>query len=322
MGIAPLQSVPQPPWPAISPALDARVIDELWSVSDAQTYGLAGPEFREILLAAGVAHNYGLPAGTMASAQQRTEWIRGVRVNDLVLARACARGNERAWEHFVALYHEPLTRGAIAITGSDTLGRELAGALYADLYGMTERDGERRCPLDSYRGRGSLMGWLRTTLAQRHVDHHRRTHREQPLHDGERAIDPPAPEPAGAELPADLARLSKAVAAALGQRATEDRFLLAAYYLDERTLLEIARLLHVHEATVSRRLRKIAEDVRKQILRNLQRGGLSRVAAREAMGVDPRDLELNLKKLLQTSAQDASQSAFKEQAAAGGKTES
>ena len=62
-------------------------------------------------------------------------------MDDLVLARACARGNERAWEHFVAVYRQPLTRAAIAITGSETLGHELADQLYAELYGLNLRDG-------------------------------------------------------------------------------------------------------------------------------------------------------------------------------------
>ena len=76
---------------------------------------------------------------------------------------------------------QPLTRAAIAISGSETVGRDLADAFYAELYGLNTRDGERHCPLDSYRGRGSLLGWLRTTLAQRFVDHYRRTYREQAL---------------------------------------------------------------------------------------------------------------------------------------------
>jgi RNA polymerase sigma-70 factor (ECF subfamily) len=47
------------------------------------------------------------------------------------------------------------------------------------------------------------------------------------------------------------------------------------------------------------------------VLKNLQRGGLSRRAAEEALGADPRDLDVNLKKLLQNSQSEA----FKEQAA-------
>ena len=114
---------------------------------------------------------------------QQASFFQTLKLADLVLAKACAAGNERAWEHFMALYGQPLTRAAIAISGSETVGRDLADAFYAELYGLNMRDGERRCPLDSYRGRGSLLGWLRTTLAQRFVDHYRRTYREQALDD-------------------------------------------------------------------------------------------------------------------------------------------
>jgi hypothetical protein len=46
--------------------------------------------------------------------------------------------------------------------------------------------------------------------------------------------------------------------------------------------------------------------VRKQVLRNLEANGMSRRAAEEALGADPRDLELkfDLKKLLQMHAAD------------------
>ncbi len=283
----------------------AEFFDEFWHASDAATYGLTRAEFDEILLRLSTAQHYGLPAGATTSSAEKAAHFRALKLNDVVLARACAAGNERAWEHFVAIYHEPLTRAAIAITGSETLGRDLAGSLYAELYGMKESDGQRKCPLDSYRGRGSLMGWLRTTLAQRFVDHHRRSHRETALDDPEHAFDPPTP--ASEEPPAHLAALAKAVEDAVARRNAEDRFLLAAYYLDERTLLQIAQVLRVHEATVSRKLRRALGEIRKQVLRNLRQAGLSRRAAEEALGADPRDLDLNWKKLLQYSQANAFQ---------------
>ena len=70
-------------------------------------------------------------------------------------------------------------------------------------------------------------------------------------------------------------------------------------------------MLHVHEATVSRRLRRVTDGLRKQVLKNLEGFGLSRRAAEEALGADPRDLDLNLKKLLQYSQSEA----FQEKAA-------
>jgi RNA polymerase sigma-70 factor (ECF subfamily) len=182
----------------------------------------------------------------------------------------------------------------------------MADQLYAELFGLTTRDGERRCPLESYRGRGSLLGWLRTTLAQRHVDHYRRRHREQPLEE----FDVPSVEAEGETAAVELTELERAVEGALKSCEGEDRLLLAAYYLDGRTLLEIARVLGVHEATVSRKLKRVCEEIRKQVAKNLQSAGMSRRAVDEALGTDPRDLDVNLKKLLQHSQADA----FKEKA--------
>jgi len=297
--------------PAMQGAMDLRLLDELWRASDAAGWGLERDEFDRILLEAGTAWNFGLAEGAAPTERQQAAFFRGLCLGDLVLARACAAGNERAWEHFIARCRQPLVRAAIAITGSETLGRELADQLYAELYGLNTRDGKRRCPLLSYRGRGSLMGWLRTTLAQRHVDHLRRSRRLKSLDDAVDEMDAPAADVAPETPAAEISQLDRAIEDALRGRDAEERYLLAAYYLDEQTLLQIARVLGVHEATVSRKLKRATEDTRKQVLRNLERGGLSRRAAAEALGADPRDLNVNLKKLLQNSQTEA----FKEQAA-------
>lgn len=326
MGAAPPQPVGTAVTAAIAPpvlcTIAPALLDELWAACDPAAYQLPRAQFEAILLRIGMAQNFGLAAGLAAEAsesQQRT-FFTGLRLSDLVLARACADGHERAWERFIAVHREPLVRAAIAITGSDTLGRELADGLYAELYGLTLREGERRCPLAAYSGRGSLMGWLRTTLAQRHVDHHRRTHREQSL-DASGDHDPPAAAPPVESASPSLTLLAGAVKEALMLQEPEDRFLLASYYLDGRTLHQIAALFGVHEATVSRKLKRATGSVRKQIVRSLERQGLSRRAAEEALGADPRDLtaicddgridrpHLRLKELLQTSQTET----FKEQ---------
>ena len=288
-------------------SLDRALATELWRSCDAAGWGLTRDEFDQILLDAATAQNFGLPEAAPATPKQQKTFFHGMCVADLALARACARGNERAWEYFIAVYRQPLTRAAIAITGSETLGRDLAEQLYAELYGLNVREGQRRCPLLSYRGRGSLLGWLRTTLAQRHVDHYRRTRREEPIEE----FDAPAPDPPPQTLPRELSLLERAIEQTVGGRQAEERYLLAAYYLDGQTLLEMARVLGVHEATVSRRLHRAEKEIRKQILKHLQRSGMSRPAAEEALGADPRDLEVNLKKLLQNSQSEA----FQEQAA-------
>jgi RNA polymerase sigma-70 factor (ECF subfamily) len=318
--IVPAQSVDAAlaadPAPAAQCAISPSLLEELWRTCEAEASGITRPAFEQIVLGIGIARNFGLETGLAAGAtpHQQAEFFVTLRMADLVLARACAAGSERAWERFIALYREPLLRAGIAITGSESLGRELADGLYAELYGLTEREGERRCPLDSYSGRGSLIGWLRTTLAQRHVDRHRKTHREQPLDETGDCPAPPAPA-ASSEDEKALPLLAGAVREALATQGPEEKFLLASYYLDGRKLHEIAAVLGVHEATVSRKLKRAAAAVRKGIVRGLERKGMNRREAEELLEADPRDLTastasggdppardyLKLKELLQTS---------------------
>jgi RNA polymerase sigma-70 factor (ECF subfamily) len=299
--IQPVEDAPAQETSAAPVAVHSTLLDELWLECGAQTWGLERNEFDRIILLAAMGQNFGLAPGVAAQNKEQAAFFHSLKLADLVLAKACAAGNERAWEHFMALYGQPLTRAAIAISGSETVGRDLADAFYAELYGLNTRDGERRCPLDSYRGRGSLLGWLRTTLAQRFVDHYRRTFREQAFDD--QVHDLPVTNPVSDPEPAILAALRQAVHAALRDQPAEERFLLAAYYVDDKTLAEIGLVLHVHEATISRRLRRAMDAVRKQLMRNLEKDGMTRRAAEEALGTDPRDLDLkmDLRKLLQSS---------------------
>ena len=276
-------------------AIPVKVLQELWELAEAGACGLPMAEFEFALESVGRRLNYGCAPGICADMLQAESFLRSLRLPDLALAQACARGREAAWQRFIELYRSPLTQAATAITGSATLGHDLADSLYAELYGMKEKQGERQSPLFSYSGRGSLLGWLRTTLAQRHVDHHRRTHREAPL---EGIAEPHAA--AGPERCVEP-QLAAAVSETLRGLNAEDRYLLVSYFLDRAKLSQIAQLLRVHEATISRRLKRLTGEVRKSLLRNLQAVGLSRRAAEEALATDPRDLEINLRALLQTS---------------------
>jgi RNA polymerase sigma-70 factor (ECF subfamily) len=301
------QSILDPPLDSPSDApsdapFDPSFLDEFWQQCGASAYGLTRSEFNLILECAGKERNYGQPQAAIASQQQQAGFFRALKLQDLVLARACANGHGGAWEHFLELYRQPLVRAAIAISGSETAGRDLAGLLYAELYGLTTRDGVRFSPLDSYKGRGSLLGWLRTTLAQRHVDQYRRSIHELPLDARPESYELPAPEPVPEMPSAQLDVLARAIEDAIRLRAPDERLLLAAYYLDGRTQLDIARLLHIHEATVSRKLRRLTNRLRKQLVKNLQNSGLSKQSAHEALGADPRDLDVNLKKILQISS--------------------
>jgi RNA polymerase sigma-70 factor (ECF subfamily) len=95
----------------------------------------------------------------------------------------------------------------------------------------------------------------------------------------------------------------------LAELPAEDRMVLSAYYLDGRTLAEIARMLGVHESTISRKIDKLAKSLRKQIVAALTRRGLSRRQAEEALEVDVRDLQVDIRRSL---AQESPAAAFSE----------
>jgi RNA polymerase sigma-70 factor (ECF subfamily) len=84
---------------------------------------------------------------------------------------------------------------------------------------------------------------------------------------------------------------------------------LSAYYLDDRTLAEIARMLGVHESTISRKLDKLAKSLRRQIVAALTKDGMSRRQAEEALDVDVRDLQVDIRRSL---AQETPPPAFSE----------
>ena len=227
-------------------------------------------------------------------------------MDELALSRACAAGNDKAWEIFLTRFREKLYGAALRIAREDSAARDLADTLYADLYGTATRDGQRVSKLSSYTGRGSLEGWLRTVLAQEYVNRYRRGKRlvslDEESEEGAQfqAADP---EPTA---PAD-SRLAQATDEVLASLAPEDRTVLSAYYLDGRTLAEIARMVGVHESTISRKLDKLAKSLRKQILTGLTRRGMSRRQAEEALEVDVRDLQVDIRRSL---AQDSPTSSF------------
>ncbi len=276
--------------------LSPSLLNELWLAAGGDACDLTRDQLGTILATIGTKYNHGLPLDSNPGDRECAAFYRSLHLAELALAQACALGNESAWERFLTLYRAPLTQAGATITGSAALGAELADSIYADIYGLRQVQGERQSPLASYSGRGSLQGWLRATLAQRYRDHLRRTRREVELQNFDGPVRE-SPTPHGAELPL----LAAAVAKALVDLPPGDRYLLAAHFLDRQTLLQIARTLGVHEATISRRTKRLVKEIRKRLLRNLTAGGLSKAAAYEALGADPRDVEINLRALLQDS---------------------
>jgi len=280
-----------------------ELLAELHSKGSCDRLGLTRESFAVILCEVGSKH--ATPA--TPEAEIRTFFLT-LRVDELALARACASGNNSAWEIFLTRYRAKLYQAALRITREDSAAKELADTLYADLYGMNTREGQRVSKLASYTGRGSLEGWLRTVLAQEYVNRYRRTKRLVSLdEESEEGVQFRAPDPEPA--PSADQRLAQATDEALAFLSSEDRMVLSAYYLDGRTLAEIALMLGVHESTISRKLDKLAKTLRKQILAGLGRRGMSRRQAEEALEVDVRDVQMDIRRSL---TQESSTPAFSE----------
>ena len=187
------------------------------------------------MVQAGLQELLGRVAAQAASGgSELRSFLGSLHLEELVLARACVAGNERAWEVFLNRYRATLYETAHKIAGDHAAA--------------------------------------------------------QP----ETALSDP--------------RVENAVASELRTLQPEERFLLASYFLDRKTLAEIAKLLRVHESTVSRKLERVTKDVRKRIRKRLVESGMPSRQADELMeDVDVRDLQVSVRETLQ---QDSTAAAF------------
>lgn len=271
------------PGSALSGAIAQR-----YGESGAAKYGIGRERFEEIVSA--VVARYAQDA----SEAEKLAMVGALRVEELVLARACTAGVEAAWDAFLTRFRGPLYEAAYRIARDEATGRELADELYAELYGMPNREGKRVAKLDYYMGRGSLEGWLRTVLAQQQVNRFRSHARDVSLDEQVEAgasfaaVEPqPLTEAEGV--------IGRAVAQTLSEVSAEERFLLASYYLDRRTLADIARQLRVHESTISRKLNRLTGTLRKRIRKRMQAAGMQSRHCDEVLEqLDVRDLNVDV----------------------------
>ena len=206
---------------------------------------------------------------TPPSARDLQRYLSSLNLEDLALACACACGHEGAWEHFVREHRPLLYKAADAIdpTGGS---RELADSLYGELFGLAERDGERRSLFEYFHGRSSLGTWLRAILAQRHVDRIRSTRRLEPLPADESPSLAGEVERREPRLARYIVLMQRAVVEAVARLAPKDRLRLSYYYFQDLTLAQIGRALGEHEATVSRNLGRARRAIRADVERRLR----------------------------------------------------
>jgi RNA polymerase sigma-70 factor (ECF subfamily) len=283
--------LPEALLPVEDPALGKTVTDAIaqrYNESGAESYGIKPQHFQQMVGAVVIRY------AANANEAERLELVAMLRVGELILARVCSAGNEQAWDVFLVRFRASLYETAYRIARDETAGRELADGLYAELYGIPNRDGRRVSKLDYYMGRGYLEGWLRTVLAQQHVNRCRSHAKEVSLDEQvEAGVSFAASSPIDATETDD--RVTKAIVQTLAEVSSEERFLLASYFLDQRTLANIGRQLCVHESTVSRKLEELTKELRKRLRKRLHAAGFNPRRCDELLQeLDVRDLNVKV----------------------------
>ncbi len=147
---------------------------------------------------------------------------------------------------------------ALQITGDREEARDLTQETYV----------RARRQLGSFRGEGSLQGWLLRILVNLSLKHLRRVAVRRRLR---YLIPGPSPEPA-ADWAADVDQQLQALAGALQTLAPQQRAAFVLRHAQQLPVAEVARLMAVTEPTVKTHLRRAAERLRRQLVAP-QRGG-------------------------------------------------
>jgi RNA polymerase sigma-70 factor, ECF subfamily len=215
------------------------------------------------------------------------EFIDDMRADDLCLIIACERGDESAWEDLVANFDGAVKSAARKISSNAEDAEDLASSIWAELYGLRQdADGNKKSKLAYYSGRGSLAGWLRAVVAQLAVDQFRKQSRYVQIEEDREFENLAAEAAVGSDNhgpPSDLhnpeerytesqtaADVSDALQTAMGSLEDEDRLILKMYYFDDLKLKDIARTFGYHEATASRKIVRVQNEVRKSVERSLK----------------------------------------------------
>jgi len=248
-------------------------LDALYSESRALAWSVSRKQFVSALERSVQRRFTDCPV-TQASLE---EYLETLHIEDLALACGCMQGSEAAWEYFVRTYRPYLRASAGAITRNSLAGTDLADSLFAELYGLVDGKRGEASLLRYFHGRSSLRTWLRTVLAQRHIDRLRQTRRWQPLErdDGmERPVLPQniATNPLDPKRGVYLRRFVHALTACMAAMSSEDRKRLELYYAREKTLAEVGRFLGEHESSVSRNLERARKELRHKVEENLRTG--------------------------------------------------
>ena len=264
-------------------AIDEAVVRLLSRAGDAR--GLGVDEISPRVTPS--VEKYLLRDSTDATAAEIGTFIDEIHADELCLIVACERSDDKAWEDLVANYNNVVKSAARKIAANVEDAEDLASSIWAELYGLKQgEDGTRKTKLAYYSGRGSLGGWLRAIISQMAVDRFRKESRMVQIEEP-REFENLAEESSNnsngasvishAENPEEIFTeqrssrdVTEALQAAVASLETEDRLILKMYYFDDLKLKDIAAVFGYHEATASRKLVRVQNEIRKSVEKRLK----------------------------------------------------
>jgi RNA polymerase sigma-70 factor, ECF subfamily len=228
--------------------------------------------------------------------------LAAIHAEDVYLAWACANGDPRALSMFeekflpqATTYVRRMMRSADSLDEFRTLLRE---RLFVGSHGAGPK-------IASYRGRGSLWGWLRVA-AFRVGKNLLRREKDRPDRDRFELGDvrSPLPDPELAFVKGRYAKEFKAAfQTTLSALSSDERAVLRFYYLDGMTVQAIGKLYRVHASTITRWIARAREQVLVETNRLLaKRLDLAPNELRDVVGLIDSQLELSMRRCLQDSS--------------------
>lgn len=249
-----------------------------------------------------------------ASNTEVAAFIDSLNADDLCLIIACENGNETAWSDLVTKFDLTVKQAARKVSNNSEDAEDLASSIWAELHGLKEKDGKVKGKLSYYSGRGSLAGWLRAVVSQLAVDEFRKqskfvqieeTREFENLANESSEKDENSTLVAHGESPEDIfskRETQKDITEAFSQTfqnlETEDRLVLKLYYFDNLKLKDIGKMLGFHEATASRKLVRVQQDLRKNVEKKLaEKHGWKPDEVKKYLAESAIKLDINLEKM-------------------------
>lgn len=209
-----------------------------------------------------------------------------LNAEDLYLTEACAHNSNSAWNRFFSLYNDHIRNVAHGICSTHQEARELASSMLGHLF---FRDAKGRSRIASYGGRGSLRTWLATMIKHRVINQSQLKSSQAISLDALRHL---ACAEGNSRPDAALLRnryrdaIEDSFKAAADQLNERERLVLVLRFGDEMSGVEIARMLDVHPAQITRTIKQAQLKLRTAVLRRLDtHHGLSALAIKECIAL-------------------------------------